>query len=73
MDEEGCVAYSGSDPGDDIEVRALDAESVLLSNGTMSKNLTGVQLKYKNGASCPSSQTDEEYSFTINVYCDPDT
>lgn len=42
MDEEGCVPYSGSDPGDDIEVRALDADSVLLSNGTMSKNLTGV-------------------------------
>ena len=31
-------------------------------------NLDGIQLKYNHGASCPS--TGEDYSFSINVYCD---
>ena len=67
--EEGCVAYSGDDPRDDIEATKISG-SVLLSNGTMSGNLTGIKLEYTNGATCPSS--GEKYSFSINVYCAPD-
>ena len=40
---------------------------------TIASNLQGVSLKYDNGASCPSSETGAKYSFTINVYCEPDT
>ena len=67
--EEGCVAYSGDSPTDDIEATAING-SVLLSNGTMSVNMDGIKLEYKNGATCPSS--GEKYSFSINVYCAPD-
>jgi hypothetical protein len=40
---------------------------------TIASNLQGVSLKYDNGATCPSSESGAKYSFTINVYCEPDT
>lgn len=39
-------------------------------NGTIAQDLEGVTLKYKHGATCPS--TGEEYTFSINVYCAAD-
>ena len=66
------MPYSGSDPGKDIKVESLPLNSVLLSNGTMSEPVEGISLKYKHGSVCPTSQTGDEYTFTINVYCAKD-
>ena len=69
-DEEGCVAYSGDSPTKDIEATKISG-NVLYTNGTTA-DLNGIQLKYSNGAKCPSSPTNDGYTFSINVYCDPD-
>lgn len=66
-DEEGCVAYSGDNPKDDIEAVAING-NVMYMNGTTAE-LNGIALQYTGGASCPSSGGD--YAFTVNVYCDP--
>jgi len=65
-DEEGCVAYSGDSPRDDISAKKISG-NVEYANKTTS-DLDGIALKYNHGAKCPS--TGEDYSFTINVYCD---
>ena len=28
-------------------------------------------MRYKHGAKCPTSATGDDYTFSINVYCDP--
>ena len=68
-----CTAYSGDSPKKDIQNELINGK-VTYANGTVTEQAyDGVRITYSNGATCPDATTDAKYSFSINMYCDPDS